>query len=161
MQLPSDVDLDHDAPDTILDFGKKQPLILDGGGTVLGAVELDEPGATNERVSVKVGGAHRAHVVRGRFVGIEDRIRGTRFLGRVVAGPFFPDGPDGDVRVRVEVEGELKGRTTSDTPDRPTPGSVVRGLGADKVGELLGSTGDMRLGTLAGWDAVPIGLQSK
>jgi DNA helicase HerA-like ATPase len=100
-------------------------------------------------------------VVRGRLVGIEDRLHRTRFLGRVVAGPFFPDGPDGDVRIRVEIEGELTGKRTTETPDRPSPGSSVRGLSADKVAELIGCAGDMQFGVLAGWDAVPVGLQAR
>jgi DNA helicase HerA-like ATPase len=59
------------------------------------------------------------------------------------------------------VEGELAGRKTSETPDRPAPGSSVRALAADRVGELLGCSGDMQFGTLAGWNAVPVGLQSR
>ena len=150
-----------DADDTVVDFDVKQVLKFDADGTVLGTIEPDGPTSINEQVIVRVSNAHRAHAVRGRYVGIEDLLRETRFLGRVIAGPFFPDGPEGDVFVRVEIEGELNGRRTSDTADRPAPGSIVGVLGAAKVGELLGCSGDMRLGTLAGWDGVPVGLQSK
>lgn len=130
-------------------------------GAPVGTVEPCEPGATNEHVIVRVPTANRPHAVRGRFVKIVDKLRGTRFLGRVIAGPFFPDGPDGDVRVKVEVEGEVTGRKTADTPDRPSAGSPVRALTAERVGELLGCAGDMRFGTLAGWDAVPVALPSQ
>jgi uncharacterized protein len=153
--------------ETILEVAsaRRQPSengsAVGAGGMLLGTVEADGVSATNEHVTVRVTPANRAHAVRGRFVGIEDRLHSKRFLGRVVAGPFFPDGPDGDVRIRVEVEGELAGRKTMDTPDRPAPGSLVRALGADRVGELLGCSGDMQFGTLAGWNAVPVGLQSK
>jgi DNA helicase HerA-like ATPase len=147
------------AAETVLDV-PAVPGPADTDGVVIGTVEPDGAGAVNEQVIVRVPATHRSHAVRGRFVSIEDRLRDARFLGRVIAGPFFPDGPEGDVLVRVEVEGEFSGRRTSDTPDRPAPGSVIGVLGADRVGKLLGCAGDMRLGTLSGWSAVPVGLQS-
>src|SRR5262245_60449141 len=130
-------------------------------GVVVGLVEACEPGATNEHVFVRVPTSARAHTVRGRFLTVVDKLRGTRFLGRVIAGPFFPDGPDGDIRVKVEIEGELAGRKTADTNDRPCAGSTVRAMTAERVGELLGGAGDLRFGTLAGWEAVPVALSSK
>ena len=130
-------------------------------GAPVGTVEPCEPDATNEHVLVRVPTANRPNALRGRFVKIVDKLRGTRFLGRVIAGPFFPDGPEGDARVKVEVEGELTGRKTSDTHDRPSAGSPVRALSAERVGELLGCAGDMRFGNLAGWDAVPVALPSQ
>jgi DNA helicase HerA-like ATPase len=130
-------------------------------GVAIGTVEACESGVTNEHVFVRVPAAARNHAVRGRFVKIVDKLRGTRFLGQVIAGPFFPDGLDGDVRVKVEVEGELTGRKATDTHDRPAAGSPVRALTAERVGELLGCAGDMRLGTLSGWDAVHVALPSK
>ena len=148
------------AAETVIDLGVKQNSGFDADGTVLGTIEPDGPMSNNEQVIVRVSATHRAHAVRGRFVGIEDLLRESRFLGRVVAGPFFPDGPDGDVFIRVDVEGELVGRRTTETADRPAPGSIVGVLGAAKVGELLGCSGDMRL-ALAGWQEVPVGLQSR
>jgi uncharacterized protein len=130
-------------------------------GTPVGSVEPCGPTATNEHVFVRVPAAGRPHAVRGRFVKIVDKVRGTRFLGRVIAGPFFPEGFDGDLQIKVEVEGELAGRGTTDTHDRPSAGSPVRALSAERVGELVGCTGNMRLGTLAGWDAVPFALPSQ
>jgi len=130
-------------------------------GIPVGTVEPCGPTATNEHVLVRVPSANRAHAVRGRFVKIVDKVRGTRFLGRVIAGPFFPDGADGDLQIKVEVEGELTGRRTADTNDRPVTGSPVRALTAERVGELIGCAGDMRFGTLAGWDAVPVALPSQ
>jgi DNA helicase HerA-like ATPase len=161
MQILSRLDPAIAAPETVVDLPAVRKLNADLAGAIVGTVEADGTGASNEHVTVRVPPAHRAQVVRGRFVGIEDRLHRVRFLGRVIAGPFFPDGPEGDVRIRVEVEGELAGRKTADTPDRPSPGSTVRSLGADKVGELLGCSGDMNFGTLAGWDAVPVGLQAR
>src|SRR5262249_5798068 len=142
--------------------GTPAPAGGDGpAGTVLGFVQPDTPEATNERVIVRVSAANRPHVVRGQFVRIEDRLSKTQFLGRVVAGPFFPVDPDGEVLVRVELHGGLIGRRTVETSDRPAALSPVRGLTPDLVGELLGCTGDMLLGTLAGCDRLSVGLQSR
>ena len=127
-------------------------------GRVLGRVESDTPASTNEHVVVRVPGSGRPDARRGQFVRIDDALHGTRFLGRVVAGPFFPDGADGDVRVRVELHGELTGERANDTNDRPAPGSPVYALTADEVGDLLGCSGDMLLGTLAGCDDLRVGL---
>ncbi|HUR55277.1 MAG TPA: ATP-binding protein, partial [Gemmataceae bacterium] len=98
--------------------------------------------------------------LRGRFVRVEDATGGRRFLGRIAAGPFFPDGPDGEVVVRVEIQGELVGSRTRDTNDRPTPDSPVYDLTAAEVGTLIGCTGDMFLGTLSGYKDLAVGLQS-
>jgi DNA helicase HerA-like ATPase len=151
----------HSETDTVLRIVAKNLPPRDPGGELVGTVEPDATEATNEHVVVKVPADQRAQVVRGRIVGIEDKLRGTKFLGRIVAGPFFPDGPAGDVRVKIEVEGELSGKRTCETPDRPCPGSDVRSLSSDRVAELVGCSGDMMFGKLSGWDLVPVGLQSK
>ena len=65
------------------------------------------PTATNEQITVRVPPANRKRAVRGRFVRIEDQKTGTEFLGRVVAGPFFPEDPAGDIRLKVEIQGEM------------------------------------------------------
>lgn len=160
MQLPSQLAAFATSTEALL-HSETIPTPGEPSGVLIGTVESCGPGATNEHVYVRVPAAGRPHAVRGRFVTLVDKVRGTRFLGRVIAGPFFPDGPDGDVRVKVEVEGELAGRKTADTPDRPAAGSPVRAMSADRVGELLGCAGDMRFGTLAGWDAVPVALPSR
>lgn len=130
---------------------------------ILGRVEPDSTSATNEHVVVRVPVARRARALRGGFIRIEDNLNGTRFLGRIVAGPFFPmTAENGDLLVRVEVHGELTGGgRTLDTNDRPAPGSPVFDLLPAEVGDLLGCSGDMQLGTLAGCDGVPVGLQSQ
>jgi uncharacterized protein len=160
MQMPTQLDRIVAYPDTLI-HNETIPVPAESSGVLVGTVEPCGPGATNEHVTVRVPMANRPHAVRGRFVTIVDKVRGTRFLGRVIAGPFFPDGAEGDARVKVEVEGELAGRKTADTHDRPSAGSPVRALTAERVGELLGCSGDMRFGTLAGWDAVPVALPSR
>jgi DNA helicase HerA-like ATPase len=140
--------------------GTDHPPDTDPSAGFLGFVEPDGPSATNEHVDVRVPLANRPQAVRGQFVRIEDPQGEALFLGRIVGGPFFPAAPNGDVRVRVEVHGELTGRRSVDTNDRPGPESPVHVLSPEHVGDLLGCAGDMRLGTLAGCDALSIGLQS-
>jgi hypothetical protein len=147
------------ADETVVDVGNNR--CSDSGAKLLGTIEPDGPHASNEQVIVRVPVSQRANAIRGRYVTVSDQLRDTKFLGHVVAGPFFPDGPNGDIQVRVDIEGELNGRRTSETADRPAPGSIVGCLGASAMGDLLGCSGDMRLGTLAGWDAVPVWLQSR
>jgi DNA helicase HerA-like ATPase len=161
MQLPNHVAPPATAREALLHADTIPVPTGEPTGTPVGVVEADGPAATNEHVWVRVPSAARVHAVRGRFVTIVDKLRGVRFLGRIIAGPFFPDGPTGDVRVKIEVEGEVAGRKTADTPDRPCAGSAVRAMTAERVGELLGCAGDMKFGTLAGWDAVPVGLPSR
>lgn len=160
MAIVADVSSEASA-ETLVDVALKKRPDLDAEGTPLGTIESDSPTSNNDQVIVRVSAAHRVHAVRGRYVSIEDRRLETRFLGRIAAGPFFPDGPDADVFVRAEIEGELAGRHTQATAERPAPGSTVSVLGAGKVSELLGCSGDMRLGTLSGWEGVPVGLQSR
>lgn len=160
MQLPTQLAAFANTADALL-HSETIPVPAESSGVIVGTVEPDGPGATNEHVIVRVPHAGRPHALRSRFVTVVDKLRGTRFLGQVIAGPFFPDGPDGDVRVKIEIEGELTGRKSSDTHDRPTAGSPVRAMSAERVGELLGCAGDMRFGTLAGWDAVPVSLPSR
>ncbi|MBY0513975.1 MAG: ATP-binding protein [Gemmataceae bacterium] len=128
---------------------------------VLGRVEPDAPAATNEHVVVRVPPALRPRALRGGFVRIIDSLGGTKFLGRVVAGPFFPmTAENGDLLIRVEVHGEMTGERTHDTNDRPAPGSLVYDLSPAEVGDLMNCAGDMMLGTLAGCDGVLVGLES-
>lgn len=127
---------------------------------VFGEIAADNPNSTHKYVEVRCPTASRNRAHRGRFVRIEDGTSGTKFLGRIVAGPFFPDGADADVVVRVEVQGELIGSSTRDTNDRPAPGSAVHDLTPAEIGTLIGCTGDMFLGTLAGYKGLPVNLQS-
>ncbi len=130
-------------------------------GDALGFVEPDGPSATNEMISVRVSTANRPQATRGRFVLVEDSIGGNQFLGRILAGPFFPDVPDGEVRVRVELQGQLRDEWIVASNDRPSPGSPVRVLPDDRVIDLLGCSGDMKIGTLTGTNGLPVELRSR
>jgi len=111
---------------------------------------------------VRVERSARNEAVRGRFVKIEDRTTSKQFLGRITAGPFFAgEGAAETVRIQVEVQGERSSSTISETRDRPSPQSVVQPLSHDEVADLLGCTGDMRMGLLSWCDGLPVGLQSR
>jgi hypothetical protein len=137
---------------------------------LLGHVDWDAPSATNERVVLRSPGTTRSRLLRNQFVRIEDRSgSGAVFLGRILAGPFFPvpvgggdqpDSPDAAILAEVEVQGELTAGRPHDTSNRPAPGSAVYALAADEVNDLLGCAGDMLLGTLSGRDDLTVSLQS-
>jgi DNA helicase HerA-like ATPase len=137
---------------------------------LLGHIDWDGPSATNERVVLRSPGTRRSLLLRNQFVRIEDGSgSGAVFLGRILAGPFFPapvgggdhpDSPDAAILADIEVQGELTAGRPHDTSNRPAPGAAVYALAADEVNELLGCAGDMLLGTLAGREDLTVALQS-
>src|SRR5438552_6560900 len=99
---------------------------------LLGHIDWDHAGATNERVRLRAPRANRARVLRNQFVCIADaRTASTQFLGRTVAGPFFAEGaqPEGDdergreadITAEIEIQGELIDGRPHDTNNRPAP----------------------------------------
>jgi hypothetical protein len=137
---------------------------------LLGHVDWDGASGTNERVVLRAPGTARSRLLRNQFVRIEDGSgSGATFLGRLLAGPFFPvpvgggdspDSPDAAILAEVEVQGELRAGKPRDTSNRPAPGSAVYALAVDEVNDLLGCSGDMLLGTLSGRDDLTVSLQS-
>jgi hypothetical protein len=140
------------------------------GSPVLGHIDWDQSSATNERVVLRAPASSRQGILRNQFVRIEDPT-GTRtqYLGRIVAGPFFPSGDslngrpvpkERDILAQIEVQGELIGGRPFDTNNRPAPGSVVMALTTDEVCGLLGCSGDLLLGTVSGRPDLAVRLQS-
>lgn len=142
---------------------------------LLGHVDWDRPGATNERVVLRAPREHRARVLRNQFLRIVDaKNPATQFLGRTVAGPFFthlahaPDtakaeaagAREGDIIAEIEIQGELVNGRSHDTNNRPVAGSAVRELTMDEVTHLMGFAGDMLLGNMSGRADLPICLES-
>jgi len=139
---------------------------------LLGHIDWDKPGATNERVILRSPRENRSRVLRNQFVRITDaKAASTQFLGRTVAGPFFADsirtgGEKGHVRedditADIEIQGELVDGRPRDTNNRPSPGSAVRELNMEEVTRLMGFAGDMLLGNMSGREDLSICLQSK
>ena len=127
---------------------------------LLGYTDHDPASATNERARFRTPAANRDRILRNRFVTIEDAATpGLTFLGRLVAGPFFPN--EESISAEVEIHGELQGKHTRGTNNRPSPGSPVYDMPVAAVGELLGLGGDMLLGCLAGREDLPIHIDSQ
>jgi hypothetical protein len=130
---------------------------------LLGHVVADAGHPTNERVALRASYHQRQRILRNQFVTISDALAPrTVFLGRLIAGPFFPEPANGqgEIRAEVEVQGELAGDFPHDTNNRPSPGSAVYELPPDAVRRMLGLAGDMALGCLAGRQDLPVALHS-
>jgi DNA helicase HerA-like ATPase len=126
--------------------------------SLLGHTDHDFETHINERTRLRAAVAERGRLVRGQFVTIADSVTpGLTFLGRLVAGPFFPD--SGSIVAEIEIHGELHGLHSRATNNRPSPGSPVYELPPTEVAGLIGVGGDMVLGCLAGREDVPIRLR--
>jgi DNA helicase HerA-like ATPase len=131
---------------------------------LLGQVMCDRPQASNERVLMRAPIEQRSRVLRNHFVTITDaRDDMTVFLGRLVAGPFFPEsaGEDDGIYAEVEIQGEMRDGQPFDTNNRPMPGSEVHELLPDHVRSMMNLEGDMLLGCLSGREDLRISLLSK
>jgi DNA helicase HerA-like ATPase len=128
---------------------------------LLGHVVPDAAPASNERVVFRAGPAHRGRILRNQFVTLTDALSmRTVFLGRVVNGPFFPTAEADSILAEVEVQGELADNQPHDTNNRPSVGSEVHELPADKVRSMLGLGGDMVLGCVSGRPDLRVNLFS-
>jgi DNA helicase HerA-like ATPase len=134
---------------------------------LLGNIDWDQTGASNERVLLRAPDERRRQVVRNQFVRIEDpTAHPSTFLGRIVAGPFFPAAADQSVSLaepvlaEIEVQGELVDGKPRDTSNRPAPGSAVYELTSEEVCELLGFAGDLLLGHVSGREDLTVSLGS-
>jgi DNA helicase HerA-like ATPase len=104
----------------------------------------------------------RPHIYRNQYVTITDALMpDTRFLGRLLSGPFFPNPESGEIVAEVEVQGELAFGRTRDTNNRPATGSQVYAIPAEAVRTMLGLHGDMVLGCLSGRQDLGVALSSK
>lgn len=150
----------------------------------LGFVAFDGQGAADNTSSgVLVSEELRRHFRRDAYVGIDDPEQGITFLGRVVEGPFHSPheiGPDSAIsrttllhpdRTQfrptyyaagtIEILGEVtESETLLPTSTRPRPYSRTFIYPADRLRRMLGLDGDMRLGTLLGYDEVSVEADS-
>jgi DNA helicase HerA-like ATPase len=128
---------------------------------LLGRVVADTSTASNERVLIQAPVEQRQRIQRNRFVAVTDALSPrTVFLGRLVTGPFFPEG-EGEILAQCEIQGELSGDQSRDTDNRPALGSLVHELPPDAVRTLLGLEGDMLLGCVSGREDLLVGLRSE
>jgi Helicase HerA, central domain len=130
------------------------------GFRLLGHTDHDPATAINERTRFRAVADSRDRVQRNQFVTIKDASTpDLSFLGRLVAGPFFPS-PE-TIFADVEIHGEIAGGFSRGTNNRPTPGSPVYEMSPASVTKMLGFGGDMLLGCLAGREDLPIRINSK
>ena len=145
----------------------------------LGFVAFDGQGSDNTSSGILVSEELRRHFRRDAYVGIEDPEQQLTFLGRVVEGPFHSPhelGADSAIsrttllhpdrtqfRPTYYASGtiEILGEITDDevvlpTPTRPRPYSRTFIYPADRLRRMLGLAGDMRLGTLLGYQDVTV-----
>ncbi|WP_214110903.1 ATP-binding protein [Acrocarpospora catenulata] len=149
----------------------------------LGFVAFDGQGTDNTSAGVLVSEELRRHFRRDAYVGIHDPEQGITFLGRVVEGPFHSPheiGPDSAIsrttllhpdRTQfrpsyyasgtIEILGEVtESETVLPTSTRPRPYSQAFIYPRDRLRRMLGLEGDMRLGTLLGYDGVMVEADS-
>jgi DNA helicase HerA-like ATPase len=149
----------------------------------LGFVAFDGQGTDNTSSGVLVSEELRRHFRRDAYVGIDDPEQGITFLGRVVEGPFHSPheiGPESAIsrttllhpdRTQfrptyyaagtIEILGEVtESETLLPTSTRPRPYSRTFIYPAGRLRRMLGLDGDMRLGTLLGYDEVGVEADS-
>jgi hypothetical protein len=151
---------------------------LTGGKTPLGYVDWDGQASSNERILMRAPLINRSRIIRDQYVRIEDQLGSrTGFLGRIVAGPFFShrvasanglfatsgQGLSGEMGMQAEIElqGEFVDGGARASKSRPVSRAAVWELSSDEVADLLGFSGDMVLGAIAGQDDIWLRLQSK
>lgn len=149
----------------------------------LGFVNFDLGAANNNVSGVLVSAEKRKNFRRDVYVGIKDNEQGKEFLGRVVEGPFYsphevgadsaitrttvlhPERtkfrPSYYVSGTIEVLGELvSGERVVVTPTRPHPYSEIYIFPHDRLSKLLDIKGSFLLGSLMGYDDVPVSTDS-
>jgi uncharacterized protein len=146
----------------------------------LGRVDRDLSAISNERARFRMQPNRRQDFRRNQWVRVHDaHAGGTDYLGRIIAGPFFPSAetaahlqvpPPGAPTEEtepvllvgeIEIEGELRGGVVQDANSRPAPGATVHALPEAETARLLGCSGDMQIGVISGQQGIAVHLQSK
>jgi DNA helicase HerA-like ATPase len=159
--------------------GGALPVDQDRAGAV-GATMFDLPGSEDDSVTVLLPRDHAQAAPSQALVRIKSS-DGRTYLGIVTAGPFAePDTLRADShllvtvtarggiylppyhgRVQVAILGEeLADGTLSPPRWRPLPNSPVIPLSDAESAEVLRTTGDLRLGLVAGHEGVVVGVPS-
>jgi DNA helicase HerA-like ATPase len=152
-------------------------------GKLLGHIHFDS-GSGKSDLSELLAVRERADAVfRNKYVHMRNDDNNSSFLGRIVEGPFFiPEEvgrdsafaqtailrgeefktiPNYYTMARVEVLGEERDNQVFGTNTRPRPKSKVEDLTTEEVQKVIGISGDITLGTLAGYPEVKVLLDSK
>lgn len=149
----------------------------------IGTTMFDLPGSQDNTVTVVLPKENAQRAASQVLVQIKSRKKGDgrTYIGIVTAGPFAePDSLRGDShmlvtvatrggtyqppyhgRVQVTILGEkLPNGSLSPPRLRPLPNSPVFALNDDESAAVLKAAGDIRLGTVVGYDRVTVGVPS-
>jgi len=151
-------------------------------GKLLGHIHFDS-GVGKNHLSEMLATRERASAVfRNKYVKMTAEQVQPQFLGRIVEGPFFiPEEvgrdsafaqtailrgeefktiPNYYTMARIEVLGQYKDGQVLGTSTRPYPKSAAEDLDNSEVQSVVGISGDVRIGTLAGYPGVDVLINS-
>jgi DNA helicase HerA-like ATPase len=151
-------------------------------GTLLGHVHFDSGGGKNHLSEMLATRERASAVFRNKYVRMATDHADPQFLGRIVEGPFFiPEEvgrdsafaqtailrgeefktiPNYYTLARIEVLGQYRDGQVFGTSTRPYPKSTTEDLDVGEVQAVVGISGDVRIGTLAGYPGVEVLLNS-
>lgn len=151
-------------------------------GKLLGHIHFDSGSGKNHLSEMLATRERAAAVFRNKYVEVMGEAPGPDFLGRIVEGPFFiPEEvgrdsafaqtailrgeefktiPNYYTMARIEVLGQYTDGQVFGTSTRPFPKSVAQDLESDEVQKIVGISGDLLLGTLAGYPGVEVRIDS-
>lgn len=145
----------------------------------VGRTMFDAPGSQDNTLTVLLPKESLNSVPAQSLLRIESRDDDRTYLAIVTAGPFAePDGLRADAptivttavrganafvpryhgRVQVEILGEKRGKALSPPRFRPHPNSPVFSLNSDESRDVLELEGSIRLGVVAGDDALVVNV---
>jgi uncharacterized protein len=151
-------------------------------GNLLGHIHFDSGGGKSDLSELLALRERSEAVFRNKYVHAKNPDNEAAFLGRIVEGPFFiPEEVSRDsafaqtailrgeefktipnyyTMARIEILGEAKDGQVLGTNTRPHPKSKVEDLATEEVQKIIGISGDIALGTLAGYPEVKVLLDS-
>jgi uncharacterized protein len=155
----------------------------DDEGTLLGYVNFDTSGG-HEDTPVLVDFKYISGFRRGKYVFVGRRNADTRYLGRMVEGPYFvPDYvstqssiarvaiqkadlvkvlPDYHAQATIEILGVIdRFGVLHGSATRPAPQMEVRAVEGQDLINLIGLHGGLLLGNLDGYSGVPVRLDCR
>jgi DNA helicase HerA-like ATPase len=152
-------------------------------GNLLGHIHFDSGSGKSDLSELLAMRERSDAVFRNKYVHMRNAENANSFLGRIVEGPFFiPEEvgrdsafaqtailrgeefktiPNYYTMARIEVLGEEKDDQVFGTNTRPRPKSKVEDLDSEEVQKVIGISGDITLGALAGYPQVKVLMDSK
>lgn len=151
-------------------------------GNILGHIHFDSGTGKNDLSELLALRERSEAVFRNKYVHMKNSDATGSFLGRIVEGPFFiPEEvgrdsafaqtailrgeefktiPNYYTMARIEILGQEQNGQVFGTSTRPHPKSRVEDLTTEEVQKVIGISGDVVLGTLAGYPGVKVLVNS-